>query len=700
MNEERFRLITEKDVSDSQWIGSPVQLLTYKLEFDFQYNRSVLTLSLSNLSFRTIKSVYFEIKCLDDAGDLVGVLESAAIQNVSAQSDSVFGTISPILIHYTTVTDLVFSIQKVVFEDGTVWRAKENEKITHSVSKLMPIAHNSADMRILKRDCSFLPRIRYFPAEFDSYWCCTCGAINQKNDPTCFNCGGKKDFLLTHFSTDYLSSEIEKEKTEEIYQSALQSMDTEEIALLLSSAEKLEGIPHYKNSHQMAIQFRKRVDELKEKEELQKKEELYQSAIAEKTTVEEFQQAAQIMKSLGKYKDAEKLSASYRQTATGLINARKQQQKKELAEAEKAKLAAKQKLQKSLLWVSISIVFILFIGGFAFLCVSYILPNRSDTYQEAQTYYENQQYTYAWNLFKSLGSYKDSEEKVKEISILFTGKEDATFTLTVDTVDPCYSITDDGALSFDSDYYVESGILNIPDVVDDILVTSIADRGFQNLTWLTDIFLPDHLTTIGQYAFKGCTSLKNVYLSQYTTSIGSYAFQNCTSLTTLTLPEGLSVLGSYAFSYCTSLQKIEIPSTVTQIKEHTFTKCTSLQQIEWGGVQEIGSYAFEYCSGLTTLQISDTITSLSGYAFSNCTGLQEVMIGNSVSSIGNSAFGDCNSLQTVSLSLSVQSIGYSAFGGCLLLDTVQYSGSEADFQQISVAEGNESLLSAKRISAQ
>jgi hypothetical protein len=148
------------------------------------------------------------------------------------------------------------------------------------------------------------------------------------------------------------------------------------------------------------------------------------------------------------------------------------------------------------------------------------------------------------------------------------------------------------------------------------------------------------------------------------------------------------------------LQKIEIPSTVTQIKEHTFTKCTSLQQIEWGGVQEIGSYAFEYCSGLTTLQISDTITSLSGYAFSNCTGLQEVMIGNSVSSIGNSAFGDCNSLQTVSLSLSVQSIGYSAFGGCLLLDTVQYSGSEADFQQISVAEGNESLLSAKRISAQ
>lgn len=64
---------------------------------------------------------------------------------------------------------------------------------------------------------------------------------------------------------------------------------------------------------------------------------------------------------------------------------------------------------------------------------------------------------------------------------------------------------------------------------DDTLFNSIVDRS------VTEIEIPNDVTTIGQYAFYDCTSLTTVTIPSSVTSIQYGAFSGCTALTSLTV---------------------------------------------------------------------------------------------------------------------------------------------------------------------
>ena len=69
--------------------------------------------------------------------------------------------------------------------------------------------------------------------------------------------------------------------------------------------------------------------------------------------------------------------------------------------------------------------------------------------------------------------------------------------------------------------------------------------------------------SIGEYAFKGCSGLTELTLPNSVTSIEWSAFWGCSGLTELTLPNSITSIGDYAFAYCSDLSKItslaEIP---------------------------------------------------------------------------------------------------------------------------------------------
>ena len=176
-------------------------------------------------------------------------------------------------------------------------------------------------------------------------------------------------------------------------------------------------------------------------------------------------------------------------------------------------------------------------------------------------------------------------------------------------------------------------------------------------------------------AFKSCSSLTNINIPEGVTSIGNSAFYMCSSLTNVNIPDGVTRIGDNAFSGCCSLTNINIPDSVTSIGSNAFHYCYSLTSVNiLDSVTSIGDSAFRNCYSLTSVNIPDSVTSIASSAFYNCYSLTSVNIPDSVTSIASSAFYNCYSLTSVNILDSVTSIASSAFSGCSCLTDIVIKG--------------------------
>ena len=69
-------------------------------------------------------------------------------------------------------------------------------------------------------------------------------------------------------------------------------------------------------------------------------------------------------------------------------------------------------------------------------------------------------------------------------------------------------------------------------------------------TEITDLVIPNNVTTISGYAFFGCTGLTSVTINNGVTTIGMRAFYGCSGLTSVTIPNSVTGIGYGAFSEC------------------------------------------------------------------------------------------------------------------------------------------------------
>ena len=226
---------------------------------------------------------------------------------------------------------------------------------------------------------------------------------------------------------------------------------------------------------------------------------------------------------------------------------------------------------------------------------------------------------------------------------------------------------------------------------------------------VTEIELPDTISSIKYSAFSGCSSLTSVVIPDSVTSIGDRAFCNCSSLTSVVIPDSVTNIGYSAFENCSSIaevyitdinawcnivftnnaysnplcygadlyingeivKEIELSNSVSSINDFAFWHCNSLISIIIpDSVTNIGYSSFNGCSSLTSVVIPDSVTSIGDYAFCNCSSLTSIVIPDSVTSIGNGAFGYCSSLTSIVIPDGVTSIGNGAFWECISLTSV------------------------------
>lgn len=247
-------------------------------------------------------------------------------------------------------------------------------------------------------------------------------------------------------------------------------------------------------------------------------------------------------------------------------------------------------------------------------------------------------------------------------------------------------------------------------------VDYIGDYSFCNCTMLTSLTIPSTVKGIGNMAFRFCSNLTSVKISDIgawcqikfdsitsnpasfcelylddllitdlvipngVTSIGPYAFYDCVSLTSVTIPEGVTSIGDCAFYGCNGIVSLTIPTSVTSMKGDAFAFCGSITELhikDLGAWCRIGfvnarsnpmNYAYEctlYLNSvpLTEITVPEGITSINAYAFYNYVKLTSVILPDSVTSVGEMAFYQCYNA-SVTLPSNLTSVGKWAFDGC------------------------------------
>ncbi len=208
--------------------------------------------------------------------------------------------------------------------------------------------------------------------------------------------------------------------------------------------------------------------------------------------------------------------------------------------------------------------------------------------------------------------------------------------------------------------------VHIPESIDGIPVTKIAEKAFKDCTLLEEIVLPDSITEIGDYAFSNCTSLKSIEIPDSVTSMGGGIFYSCTSLEKCRLPESMTSLAeSVDYSYdsqgnpmyyrvygffqnCPKLTSVVLPENVVTIGKNAFMDCESLTSVNIpDSVQSIGNSAFSDC-GIESIHIPDGVAEIENCCFQR-SALKSIILPYSVATIESGAFNMCKNLEKITI---------------------------------------------------
>ncbi|MDE7439796.1 MAG: leucine-rich repeat domain-containing protein, partial [Clostridia bacterium] len=251
----------------------------------------------------------------------------------------------------------------------------------------------------------------------------------------------------------------------------------------------------------------------------------------------------------------------------------------------------------------------------------------------------------------------------------------------------------------DTEVYIASTYEGLP-------VTVIKESAFRGAN-VTRVIIPEGVTAIERIAFSGST-VQSIKIPASIESIDTFAFLTCHSLTDITVDENnahyKSVNGNlYTKDGKTILQyaigkeetSFTVPQGVTAIGDWAFFFCKTLTEITLpDGLKSIGDNVFFNCTKLESINIPAGVTSIGECAFINCQSLTSIDIPEGVTTVGERAFTNCLSVTSITIPVSLTAIAKSAFSNCTALENVYYSGAEADWNKIDIADGNNVLTDA------
>ena len=180
---------------------------------DKQTGKLYVRNSFRSMSEKIISAVMVAVACKDVWGNKLENNETFQYLDLKVGKNSLFGQNEPIEIKNNNTRSVFSSIQKVLFEDGSIIECSQDGIRFPTPLPLSAQLGNQELASEYARES--VATAKYVPTNLGEYWRCTCGTINLKETPSCELCGSDFSALTELLNTDALSSNLQIYKKEQ-----------------------------------------------------------------------------------------------------------------------------------------------------------------------------------------------------------------------------------------------------------------------------------------------------------------------------------------------------------------------------------------------------------------------------------------------------------------------------------------------------
>ena len=98
---------------------------------------------------------------------------------------------------------------------------------------------------------------------------------------------------------------------------------------------------------------------------------------------------------------------------------------------------------------------------------------------------------------------------------------------------------------------------------------------------ITDLVIPDDVTSIGNCTFYNCVNLTSITIGEHVASIGASAFRGCSNITSIVIGEDVTYIGGWAFNGCSKVTSVtsyprKVPTTGRDLFDNTLLENANL----------------------------------------------------------------------------------------------------------------------------